>query len=127
MATQGTGEDQGMRGATTANPTTPIGRPPTANLMAPPAPTPSGGQPARGSQGAQSSPSGHTIGAVLEPALKKQLRQTNPDSQVAATAEEIDVTLRDPLTDTENGEQEKTIAEVEEEVQRLKESEGAAS
>jgi len=64
---------------------------------------------------------------VLEPALKKHMRQTNPDSQVAATAEEIDVTLRDPLTDTENGEQEKTIAEIEEEAQRLKESEGAAS
>ena len=55
------------------------------------------------------------------------MKQTNPNSQVAATAEEMDVTLRDPLTDTENGEQEKTIAEIEEEAQRLKESEGAAS
>ena len=59
--------------------------------------------------------------------MKNKLRQTNPDSQVAATAEEIDVTLRDLLTDTENGEQEKTIADIEEEAQRLKESEGAAS
>ena len=116
-----------MRGAAAASPTTSIGRPPTANLMAPPVPTPSGGQPARGSQGAQNSPSGHTIGDVLEPAMKKKLRQTDKDSQMAATAEVIDVTLRDPQTDTDNGEQEKTIAELEEEAQRLKESQGAAS
>ena len=62
------------------------------------------------------------MGAVLEPALKKKLRQTDPSSQVAGTAEEIDITLRDPLTETEEGEQEKTIAEFEEQAQKLKES-----
>ena len=94
--------------------------------MAPPGPTPSGGQPAQGSQGAQRSPPRHTMGAVLEPALKNKLRHT-ASSQVAGTAEEIDMTLRDPPTDTENVDQERTIAEIEEETERLRESGGAAS
>ena len=95
--------------------------------MAPPGPTPSGGQPAQGSQGAQNPPSEYTIGEVLERALNKKLKQEQQDSQMAGTAEVIDITLRDPQTETEEGEQEKTIAELEEEAQRLKESQGAAS
>ena len=58
--------------------------------------------------------------------MNKKLKQ-EPQDQMAGTAEVIDVTLRDPQTDSENGEHEKTIAETEEEAQRLKESQGASS
>jgi len=59
--------------------------------------------------------------------MKKKLKQADQDSQMAGAAEVIDITLRDPQTETEEGEQEKTIAELEEEAQKLKESQGDAS
>ena len=56
MTPQGTGEDQGMRGAPTPSPATPIGRPPTANLMAPPSTNTLGGTTGREQSGSPGSP-----------------------------------------------------------------------
>ena len=124
MTPQGTGEDQGMRGAPTASPATPIGRPPTANLMAPPVPTPSGGLPAGSSQGAQGPPPLHTIGDALEHAKTKKMKQ-EPQDQAVESAQVIDITLQNPQTEEEE-EREKTIAE-QEEAQRQKEQLEASS
>ena len=115
-----------MRGAPGASPATPIGRPPTANLMAPPVPTPSGGQPAGSSQGAQGPPPLHTFGDALEQAKSKKIKQ-EPQDQLVGSAQEIDITVQDAQTEPDDGEQEKTIAELEEEAQRRKESLGGSS
>ena len=114
-----------MRGAPTPSPATPIGRPPTAHLMAPPEPTPSGGLPAGSSQGAQGPPPLHTIGDALEHAKNKKIKQ-EPQDQAMGPVQLIDITVENPQTE-EGEDSEKTIAEQEEEAQRQKEQLEASS
>ena len=58
--------------------------------------------------------------------MSKKMKQ-EPQDQVAGTAQVVDITIQDAQTEPEEGEQEKTIAELEEEALRLKESLGDAS
>ena len=50
-----------------------------------------------------------------------------PQGHVEGTAQVIDITIQDAHTEPEEGEQEKTTAELEEQAQRLKESLGESS
>ena len=117
IAAQGEGGDQGMRGAPSPSPVTPIGRAPTALLMAPPEPAPSGGQPAGSSHGTQGPPTPHTYGDASQQTKGKRLKQ-EPQDQIMDPARTIDITAVNPQTEEEE-ETEKTIAE--EEAQRAKE------
>ena len=114
-----------MRGAPTPSPATPIGRPPTAFVMAPPEPTPSGGQPAGSSQGTQGPPPLHTFGDTLEHTKRKKIKQ-EPQEQMMGPVELIDITAENPQTEEED-DTEKTIAQLEEEAQRQKEQLEASS
>ena len=101
IAPQGEGADQGMRGVPSPNPGTPITRPPTALLMAPPEPAPSGGQKTENSHGTQGPQTPHNKGDASQQTRGKKQKQ-EPQDQEMDSAIAVYITADNPQTDGES-------------------------